>query len=200
MSDAKIRTFKKPSAISFKQMCKLILSLLVVTVVAALILSLVNTLTVGTIAARKEEARIQAMANILPQAEHFSDLYNTDPTIDRITGGYVGINLVGYCVEVAPNGFGGAITLMVGVNSSGSVTGVSILEHRETAGLGAKAEDPYFLDQYLGKSGTIEVNTGENSIDAITNATITSKAITDGVNRALQTVLNYNTEGGETDV
>lgn len=191
---------KKSSSISWKQMFKMLLTLLIVTVVAALILSLVNTLTADIIAQRNEEARMEAMSCVLPNAEHFAELYNVDPAIDRITGGYIGIDLVGYCVEVAPNGFGGAIRLMVGVDSNGSVTGVKILDHSETAGLGAKAEDPLFLDQYLDKSGTVHVNTGADSIDGITNATITSKAITDGVNRALHTVLNYNAEGGESDV
>ena len=165
MTTSETYTPKKSPVIGLKQMLKLILSLLIVTVVAALILSLVNTLTADTIAKRNEEARREAMSCVLPHAEHFSDLYNVDPAIDRITGGYIGINLVGYCVEVAPNGFGGAIRLMVGVDSNGSVTGVTILDHSETAGLGAKAENPSFLDQYVGKTDTIHVNTGNNAVE-----------------------------------
>lgn len=200
MSSAELTARKKGIDMDWKQIFKLTLSLLIVTAIAAFVLSLVNVLTADTIAARNEAARMQAMSCVLPEADSFSDLYSDDPTITRISGGYAGINPVGYCVEVSPNGFGGAIRLMVGVDNNGSVTGVTILDHGETAGLGAKAEDPQFLNQYAGKSGTIQVNTGSNSVSAITGATITSKAVTEGVNRALQAVLNYDAEGGDIDV
>ena len=86
---------------------------------------------------------------------------------------------------------------MVGVDDGGSVTGVVILSHSETAGLGARADSPEFLGQYTGKSGTITVNDGDNAIDGLSGATITSKAVTTGVNTALTAVLNYNAEGGQ---
>lgn len=200
MSSTELTARKKGIDMDWKQIFKLTLSLLIVTAIAAFVLSLVNVLTADTIAARNEQARMQAMSCVLPEADTFSDLYSDDPTIDRISGGYSGINPVGYCVEVSPNGFGGAIRLMVGIDINGSVTGVTILDHSETAGLGAKAEDPQFLNQYTGKSGTVHVNTGSNSVSAITGATITSKAVTEGVNTALTAVLNYDAEGGDIDV
>lgn len=194
MSKAKNETKRKDADFGWKQIAKLGLSLLIITAAAALVLSVVNELTADTIAMRREAARQEAMACVMPGADVFSDLYSQDTTIERITGAYQGTKFVGYCVEVLPRGFGGAIELMVGVNPYGKVTGVTILDHSETPGLGAKAEDPGFLDQYVGKSGKIVVG---GNINAITGATITSKAVTEGVNTALTAVINYNAEGGQ---
>lgn len=200
MNTAETTAGKKPVESGVKQIFRLTLSLLIVTVIAAFLLGLVNALTADTIARQAQVKRTEAMLCVAPDADRFSDLYFADPTVDGISGAYHGTSLVGYCVEVSPNGFGGAISLMVGVDLSGSVTGVTILDHSETPGLGAKATDPSFLDQYLGLSGTISIDQGDNSINAITGATVTSKAITEGVNTALAAILNYDAEGGNTDV
>lgn len=188
---------KKGFDIDWKQFVHLGLSLFIIAAVAALVLALVNAVTADTIAARAEAERQNAMASVMPGADKFSELYSEDATINGITGAYSGTTPVGYCVEVSPNGFGGTISLMVGVDSGGSVTGVVILDHSETAGLGARADSPDFLSQYIGKSGTITVNSGDNAIDGLTGATITSKAVTTGVNTALTAVLNYSEEGGQ---
>lgn len=183
--------------IDWKQTARLGAFLLIITAVAALFLSVVNALTADRIAELAEAKRREAMSTVIPDADVFSELYSEDETITGITGAYAGTQFKGYCVEVSPNGFGGTISLMVGVDEGGSVTGVAILEHSETANLGAKAEDPEFLAQYINKSGTITVDKGSNAINAITGATITSKAITEGINTALTAVLNYNMEGGQ---
>lgn len=164
--------------------------------IAVLVMTSVYTLTVGTIARHDEEAHRAAMASVMPEANVFSEMYCEDTSIDRISGAYNGTTFLGYCVEVTTNGFGGPIRLMVGVDANGSVTGVSILEHSETNTLGADASGHSFLKQYIGKSGSITVNTGTNSIHAVTGATTTSKAVTQGVNAALTAVLNYDAEGG----
>ena len=89
----------------------------------------------------------------------------------------------GYCAEVKPSGFGGEIKMMVGVDHLGEVRGVNIVTMSETPGLGARAnEEAWFLEQFKGKSGSLEVGSG---VDAISGATITSKAVTKGVNDAL---------------
>jgi electron transport complex protein RnfG len=187
---------RKGFEFDWKQGLRLGLSLFAITAVAALVLAVVNALTADTIAQREEAERHAAMVSVAPGADVFSQLYSEDDTIDSITGAYSGTTFVGYCVQVSPNGFGGAISLMVGVDDGGAVTGVAILSHSETPGLGARADSPDFLDQFIGKSGAITVNTGSNAIDGLTGATITSKAVTSGVNAALTAVLNYNAEGG----
>ena len=172
------------------------LTLISIIVAASLLLALVHSLTADTIALHVEERHQAIMESVMPGADVFSEMYCEDPTIDRISGAYDGTIFLGYCVEVTPHGFVGDIRLMVGVNSNGSVTGVSILDHRETIGLGADATAPTFLNQYIGKSGSITVNKGTNAIQAVTGATITSKAVTQGINTALTAVLNYDAEGG----
>lgn len=198
MSNANTATAeKKGFQMDWKQAAHLSASLLIIAAVAALVLALVNVVTADRIAELAAAKRQAAMETVVPGADVFSELYSEDETITGITGAYAGTQFMGYCVEVSPNGFGGAISLMVGVDEGGAVTGVSILDHSETAGLGAKAEDPGFLNQYIDKSGTITVNTGDNAINAISGATVTSKAVTEGVNTALTAVLNYNAEGGQ---
>ena len=194
MSKAKTATKRKNAGFDWKQIVHLSLTLFVITAVAALVLSVVNTLTADTIAMRREAARQEAMACVMPGADVFSDLYSEDTAIERISGAYKGTQFVGYCVEVSPKGFGGAINLMVGVNPNGKVTGVTILDHSETPGLGARAAEPDFLDQYIWKSGKLVVG---SDINAITGATITSKAVTEGVNTAMTAVIHYNAGGGQ---
>ena len=97
-------------------------------------------------------------------------------------------SVMGYVVETVSKGYGGDISLMVGVGVDGTVQGVSILSINETAGLGMNAENPEFLEQFLGKSGTIGVQkngSSDTEIQALTGATITSEAMADGVNQAL---------------
>ena len=192
--------FQKITGMDWKQIFRLTRTLLVITVIAAFVLAAVNAITAGPIARQEETRRNAAMSCVMPEAEIFSLLYCDDPTIDRMTAAYIGTTFVGYCVEVTSNGFGGDISLMVGVNTLGAVTGVSILDHSETPGMGAKAESNEFLSQFINKSGTISIGGGKNSVQAVTNATITSKAVTEGVNTALAAAMNYDAEGGEFDV
>lgn len=90
---------------------------------------------------------------------------------------------------VTSEGFGGDITLLVGVNADHAVTGVYILEHKETPGLGTKAADKDWWGQMLGKTRdtfTFRVKKDKGDVDAITAATITSRAVTHAVGRALE--------------
>ena len=92
-------------------------------------------------------------------------------------------------MEVTTNGFGGAINMVVGVDMNGAVTGVSVTKNAETKNIGTKVvNDQSVLDRFIGKSGTITVNSGSNRFDGISGATVTSKAVTAGVNTALAAV------------
>jgi len=89
-------------------------------------------------------------------------------------------------VEVAPPGsFSGTLTIMVGVANDGTVTGVEITKTAETSGLGANAGKPQFKDQFAGLTGTAAVTKDGGTINAITGATITSRAVCAGVNSAV---------------
>lgn len=94
----------------------------------------------------------------------------------------------GYCVEVGPTGFGGAVDTMVGIDSDGKVTGISVISaSSETPGLGARSTEPEFQAQFAGQVGTeVAVAKDGGSIDALTGATITSRAVSEGVVAAAQ--------------
>ena len=96
---------------------------------------------------------------------------------------------------MAPAGFNGTVTMMVGVDNDGKVTGISIISHTETAGLGATAAADTdagraFRDQFIGMSGTVSVTKDGGEVDALTGATITSRAVCKGVNAALACAAN----------
>lgn len=97
-------------------------------------------------------------------------------------------NEVGYVFVTVSKGYGGDVKIMTGIDKDGAVTGISPLELNETAGLGMKAQNDSFLDQFKGKVKDIAVNKNSasgNEIQALTGATITSKAVTAAVNEAL---------------
>ncbi len=88
--------------------------------------------------------------------------------------------------------YGGEILLMVGVGNDGAVTGVEVVSHSETSGLGANATKEEFRSQFKGVSQSVAVTKDGGQIDALTGATVTSRAVCDGVNAALSCYM----EGG----
>ena len=100
---------------------------------------------------------------------------------------------VGYCVEVQSHGFGGVITMMVGVDLDGKITGIAVTDHKETLSVSAEALSPDYFYRYIGRSGTIRY-TGANGVEAVSGATATSRGITDGVNRALAIVASLDAQ------
>lgn len=148
--------------------------------------------TARTQAQRQQETLIQVM----PKASFSSETpYRAAGALSIRAGYSEGSELLGYCIEVQTQGFSGPITMEVGVDLDGKVTGVAVTDHKEASGIGTSAMSPSALVRYVGKSGTIRTS-GANSVDAVTGATATSKAITAGVNRALAIVANLDKEGG----
>ena len=153
-------------------------------------------------AATFEEIDIEAIAGLteaLEQAGYTSSVVTIDGVVQYISGA----NTYGYVVTVtAKEGYGGDIQFTVGFDMNGTVTGVSMLSISETAGLGMKAKEAEFLNQYVGKSGGSFVVNKDNSagaaneIDAISGATVTTRAVTKGVNAAYITV-NEILNGGD---
>lgn len=140
-------------------------------------------------------AQQEMLAQAMPQAAVGVETPYRAAGALSITGGYDGEGrLLGYCVEVQSQGFAGPITMTVGVDLNGAVTGVAVTSHSEQDRVGTEAMTPEALARYVGRSGTIR-SSGPNSVDAVSGATATSKAITAGVNRALNIVANLDTEG-----
>ena len=180
----------------FAYVAKITLTLLLIAALVAAALALVNQITEPIIDRVNAEKTQQAIQIVLPGGYEKVITDYTDET-GLVTKVYKGAK--GYALEVTPAGFDNTITMMVGVDFEGTVLGISIISHTESAGLGAvaaadNAAGNAFREQFIGQSGSVSVSKDGGSIDAITNATITSRAICDGVNAALACVRTL--EGG----
>ena len=183
---------------------QLVVVLGLITFLCALILGVINGVTKDKIAQNAVETRNAAMAEIIPDAD-FEDMdvnlsaedvaaagvsLPAGRTAAAITGVYKATKDgadAGYCVQVTPKGFGGVLTMIVGINADGTIAGAKVTSHSETPGLGAKSQaDPNWITQYAGQAadGQLQVTKDGGTINAITGATITSRAVTDGVNTA----------------
>ncbi len=172
------------------------LVLLLITVVAAVCLGFVYNITKEPIEMQKQTAKAESMKTLLPDASEFKDEIKPEDgsLVQEITTGYANGDINGYVLLVAPKGYAGSIEMLVGIDTEGVLTGISIVNHSETPGLGANCENDSFKNQFVGKSGLINVTKGEpgaDEIQALTSATITSKAVTAGVNEALD-YFEYN--------
>lgn len=174
----------------------LVVSLGLITLVCAFLLGLVNQVTAPLIDKNTVKTRNEAMAEIIADAQ-FEELEVPEEISNPeeknevpITGAYLATRdseRVGYCFEVKPSGFGGELSLIVGINLDETVAGVQVTSHAETPGLGAKAQtDADWVAQFVGKAadGALAVSKDGGTIDAITGATITSRAVISGVNAA----------------
>ena len=180
-----------------REIIRMVVTLFAISLICSAILGVVNAVTKDKIAAIEAETRAAAMREVLPGAETFTDVSASLSDDFMVENAVTGIfeasasdgSVAGYAVMAAPRGFGGEIVMIVGVSVDGTVTGVVITEMSETAGLGAKADDPAFLSQYEGKSASLSVvkgEAGDNQISAITGATVTSRAVTVGVLAAMK--------------
>ena len=165
-------------------------TLLVITALVALALAGVNQITKPLIDAAKAAKTQAAVNEVLPGEAVEVDF--TDDT-GLVTRAYASTE--GYAIQVTPSGFGGEIDMMVGVSKDGKVLGVSIISHAETPSLGAVAAEKgskgvTFRGQYAGMSGQLAVDKDGGEVDSITSATITTRAVTQGVNAALACAAN----------
>lgn len=165
-----------------KYITKLALTLLAITSLVAAVLAGVDAITEPVILRLNEEKTQKAIETVLPGGGQAMEL--EDPT-GLIKAAYA--SDTGYAVQVAPSGFDGEINMMVGISKDGKILGVSIISHTETAGLGAVAAaktsaGEAFRGQFSDADAPFAV--GDN-IDALTGATITSKAVTSGINAAV---------------
>lgn len=139
-------------------------------------------------------AQQELLEHVMPAAESCSEApYRVNGALSILAAFGKDNRHLGYCVEVQSQGFGGVITMVVGVDLDGKVTGVEVTEHKEAVSVVAGVLDQENLSRYVGKSGTIR-HSGYNSVEAVSGATATSRAITDGVNRALAIVAGLGEE------
>ncbi|TCO79995.1 RnfABCDGE type electron transport complex subunit G [Marinisporobacter balticus] len=178
-----------------KEIGKLGIILFIIAAVAATILGYTNDITKAPIEAQMMQANITARQTVLPDAAEFEEVdkgqYEGYENILEVFKGVKDGETVGYTIKTNPGGYGGEVEVMIGITMDNAISGVNIGSHNETPGLGAKASGE-FKDQYNGKSVDKEVEvikSGElkdNEVMAISGATITSKAVTKGVNSAIK--------------
>lgn len=202
-----------------KDMIKNAVVLLIITVVAGAILGLVYQTTKDTISAREEADKKAAYLEVFNDAADFTastdfmdagkrakldEAGYTAETIDELlTAVDASGSAIGYVFIVTTSeGYGGDIQFAVGIRNDGTVNGISILSINETAGLGMNAEKilkPQFANKKVSLfSYTKTGSTSESEIDAISGATITTNAFTNGVNCAL-TYFNDVLGGGSNE-
>ena len=175
------------------------LKLFLLAAVAGLALGVTNMVTAKPIAEQQVKAAEAARTAVLPVADHFAAVTAPESLKDAYAGYDAAGALVGKTGTIVTKGYGGEIEITVGVNASGLITGVSVggASFSETAGLGARAKEAWFAEQYIGQSQPIALTKDGGEIDAITSATITSRAVTSAVNDAVRALggLTPPTEG-----
>jgi electron transport complex protein RnfG len=180
--------------------------LFLICAIASLMLSLTNNITEPVIEQRNIKANNESRQEVLQAAKEFKEVTNVKgDLVEEVYQGEKDGELVGYTIKTAPKGYGGNVEVMVGISNDGKISGVKIGNHSETPGLGSKAAEPSFKDQYNGKSIENPLNvvkgnaSNESDIVAISGATITSKAVTAGVNAAMdvykQKLISINETG-----
>ena len=203
-----------------KGMIKDALILFAITLIAGLMLGVVNDITKEPIAQQEQKAKNEACQNVFAAADSFEAQELADSAqIEQVLtdAGISGADvdelmaakdasgaLLGYVITVTDHeGYGGDIQFSMGITNEGTLNGISLLSISETAGLGMQAGDvlvPQFADKnaypyVYTKTGS----TADNEIDAISGATITTNAVTNGVNAGVyyfQTMLQQGAGEG----
>lgn len=179
--------------------------LTVITLVSGVALGAVYQVTKAPIAKVQEAAKQEAYRQVFADADSFNTLSvnqkeaadavaaagaDDGAVIDEAVEAKKGDETIGYVITATdPNGYGGDIQVSVGIQNDGTVNGIALLSISETAGLGMKATEPKFYEQYSGKKTDhfyVSKDGGEGEkIDAISGATITTRAVTGAVNASL---------------
>jgi Na+-translocating ferredoxin:NAD+ oxidoreductase subunit G len=170
----------------------MILSLVLISMVMSASLGVVYLQTKGPIEEASRQKELEAIKQVLPE-------FDSDPAKNSLEKDGVIIyqvskqnTPVGFAIKsFTDKGFGGHIEIMAGFLSDGSINKITVLSHKETPGLGTKMTEPKFSDQFSGKnpgSFTLKVKKDGGQVDAITAATISSRAYCDALQRAYNTM------------
>lgn len=184
------------------------LKLALIALVAGLLLGFTNELTAPAITAQSEMQAQEARRIVLPQAESFEMLdVPADSGIDSCYEGKSGGATAGYVTQVTAKGYGGEIEVVVGLGADGVITGISVggPNFSETMGLGAKVREAAFTGQFQGQRAPLTLGGNSNAassttasvrnpseangnVDAVTSATVSSRAVVGAVNTACEYV------------
>ncbi len=187
----------------FNSVIKPALFLFTVTVIIAVLLGFMYYITEEPIYAQLERELFLAKQILLPAAAAFEVIDYTQSKASSVTTVEKGFdasgNKVGYVVTVTPKGYAGEILAMIGFDVAISITSYSILNLNETPGLGDIAAKPDFINRFAGKSSfpikIVKIPTANKTdVQAITGATVTSRAIVQGINDAAEIVISIEGE------
>lgn len=179
-----------------KNVIHMILTLAIISALAAAALAIGNRATKDAIAAQAKLKAARAVLKIYPNCKKPEEKQIKTPSGETITayicpGNRVGFTFSSKSASGIPRPYSGLIKMMIGINKSGTVNGVQIIEQSETPGLGAKIAEPSFVNQFVGvtlEKGNLKVKKDDPSgmIDGISGATISSRAVTAMVKKALE--------------
>jgi electron transport complex protein RnfG len=184
----------------WQELFKLIVALTIISSIAAATLAMVYDTTKGPIAEQKRLKMIRSLKGVLPQFDNEIDRDTTEIILGKDKRGNdkkvtffnarSGGSLVGAAFKVtAPDGYKGDIDIMMGVSPDKKITGIEILGHLETPGLGDKIVEKWWKDEFKGKSleaSKIAVKKDGGEIDQFTGATISPRAVADAVRKGLE--------------
>ncbi len=183
-----------------QELFKLIVALTIISSVAAATLAMVYDTTKGPIAEQKRLKMIRSLKGVLPAFDNEIDKDTIEVVLGRDSRGIdkkvtffnarSGGNLVGVAFKVtAPDGYKGDIDIMMGVSPDKKISGIEILGHLETPGLGDKITEKWWKDEFKGKSleaSKISVKKDGGEIDQFTGATISPRAVAEAVRKGLE--------------
>ena len=180
-------------------------ALFAITIVAGISLGYINEITKGPIAQARLERTTNALESVLSE-------FNNDPISEvvkihtevmkdsiEIYTGYQDEDMIGTAiVSGSEKGYNGLIKIMVGFDPDGTIRNIAVLEQKETPGLGTKIKNDKFIQQYRGKHPAtfdLKVKKDKGDVDAITGATITTRAYSEAVQTAFDVLTERQTKG-----
>jgi electron transport complex protein RnfG len=170
------------------------LTLFLITLASGVALGYINQITEGPKAEMRKKRKLEAISAVLGQFDNdpAEEMYIPDSTElmlevypGSLNGNSTGLAISGY----SEKGYSGLIRLMIGIDNSGVISDIVVLEQKETPGLGTKMKEERFLRQYRGKDPStfdIKVKQDGGEIDALTGATISTRAFSEAVQKAVE--------------
>ena len=157
------------------------LILCIIALVAGLALAATNMVTAGPIEEQSLKATREARIAVFPDASDFTEMTIAEDTgLDSIYEAKLNDETIGYVLQNTVSGYGGPIEIIIGIDTQGAVTGLSVggSSFAETAGLGTQVKEAAFTDQFVGLAEMPVLN---GNVDTISGATISSSAVINGI-------------------
>ena len=171
------------------------ISLFLICVVVTALLAVTNNITAEKIAANEAQSKQESMFSVVPDAASFEEIETDVFYAGKDSSG----NIVGYAVSTSMNGYGGLVKVMTGFDANGVILGVDVFYNDdETPGLGKNTSNASFRDQFAGFRSDENIVVSKDAdaddfqtVDAVTSATISSRAVTGAVNKACAVINIY---------